>query len=73
MLVAVHGHEPPILEQLDFLAALRRAAGAERALAVVLVGGGDRDLETWRRKLVELADPRLAVARLGGARARGAA
>jgi hypothetical protein len=71
MLVAVHGHEPPVLEQLDFLAALRRAAGAERALAVVLVGGGDRDLETWRRKLVELADPRLAVARLGPAGGRG--
>lgn len=73
MLVVVRGHEPPVLEQLDFLAALRREAGAERSLAVVLVGGGAGALETWRRKLVELADPRLVVARLERVEGQGAA
>jgi hypothetical protein len=73
MFVVVRGHEPPVLEQLDFLAALRREAGAERSLAVVLVGGGAGALETWRRKLVELADARLAVARLERVAGQGAA
>ncbi|MEZ4278561.1 MAG: DUF2868 domain-containing protein [Myxococcota bacterium] len=71
LLVCVRGDEPPLLELLDFLAALRAAAGAERALAVVLVGGGERDLETWRRKLAVLADPRLAVARIARASRQG--
>ncbi len=73
LLVCVRGDEPPLLELLDFLAALRAAAGAERALAVVLVGGAVRDLETWQRKLASLADSRLAVARIERANARGAA
>lgn len=72
LLVFVRADEPPLLELLDFLAAFRAAAGAERALAVVLVGGGARDLEIWRRKLAALADPRLVVARLARASGRAA-
>ena len=71
LLVFVRGDEPPLLELLDFLAAFRAAAGPEHALAVVLVGGGTRDLETWRSKLATLADPRLAVARLARASGQG--
>ncbi len=63
-LVLVRGHEPPVLDLLDFLAALRRAAGAERAICTVLAGGSPRDLATWRHRLVSLADPMLSVARL---------
>lgn len=64
VLVAVRGHEPPILDLLDFLGALRRALGAERPIGVLLVGGGPAERAIWRRKLVALADPMLSVASL---------
>jgi Protein of unknown function (DUF2868) len=64
ILVAVRGQEPPILDLLDFLSALRRAVGAERPICTVLAGGSPRDLETWRHRLASLADPMLSVARI---------
>ncbi len=63
LVVAVRGHEPPILDLLDFLAALRRAVGAERPICVWLVGGSPADHQIWRRKLVSLADPLLSMAK----------
>ena len=63
IVIAVRGHEPPILDLLDFLAVLRQAVGAERPICVLLVGGGPAEHEIWRRKLVSLADPTLSVAK----------
>ncbi|MBE7498798.1 MAG: DUF2868 domain-containing protein [Verrucomicrobiales bacterium] len=68
----VKGWEPPLLELLDFLRDLRRAAGNRRILVVVPLGlageeGGSwqplpaAELERWRRRLRSLGDPGLVV------------
>jgi hypothetical protein len=58
--------EPPLLELLDFLTALRRAVGSDSSIVVVPVaesGGAVSDLErtTWARAIDRLADPQLYV------------
>ncbi len=58
----VRGYEPPVLDVLDFLRTVREAIGRERSILVALLGASDADARTWRRKLVSLADTRLAVA-----------
>lgn len=64
VVVAVRGQESPILDLLDFLAALRGNVGAAKPICVLLVGGGPAERGIWRRKLVALADPLLSVAPL---------
>lgn len=66
LLVAVRAWEPALLDQLDFLGALREAVGRERPIGVLLVDGRARDHEAWRRRLTELGDPWLRVARIKG-------
>jgi hypothetical protein len=58
--------EPPLLELLDFLAELRRRAGATVSIVVAPVPEGAREVsalerETWVRATGRLADPRLYV------------
>lgn len=69
--VFVKGWEPPLLECLDFLRALRQAGGPHRRIVVLPVSlGGDRrirrcsedNLRVWQRKLRSLGDPALSVA-----------
>ncbi len=68
--LCVRAFEPPVLDVLDFLAALRRAIGRQRALSVLLVDGVRADHEAWRHALMGLGDAGLSVACLadGGAR-----
>lgn len=61
----VRGYEPPVLDVLDFLGSVRDAIGNERPLLVALFGARASDHSTWRRKLMSLGDPMLAVAALG--------
>jgi hypothetical protein len=61
--IGVRGYEPPVLDVLDFLVILRTSLGRDQSIAVLLFDARDRDLETWRRKLTTLGDPRLVVAR----------
>jgi hypothetical protein len=58
--------EPPLLELLDFLAALRSRIGAAASIVVAPVPEGKRavnDVEraTWTRGVARLADPKLYV------------
>jgi hypothetical protein len=53
------------LDVLDFLREIRDCVGLERPLLVVLFGASDGDVRNWRRKLIGLGDPRLAVASTG--------
>jgi hypothetical protein len=64
VILCVSAVEPPLLDLLDFLDALRRGVGAARPLCVLLLGGAPRDLAAWRRKLMGLGDPALCVAHL---------
>jgi uncharacterized protein DUF2868 len=58
--------EPPLLELLDFLAALRGQVGSAASIVVAPVPDGARDVsdlerETWTRAVGRMADPRLYV------------
>lgn len=59
VLLCVRAYEPPVLEVLDFLVALRAAIGEERRLAVWLSGGRAAERDAWLRKLATLGDPGL--------------
>jgi hypothetical protein len=61
---AVRGYEPPLAEQIDLIAALRRAAGDGRAIVVAAIRGDEAQLGAWRRRLATLADPWLVLAAL---------
>lgn len=66
----VKSWEPPLLEFLDFLDALRRRCG-EKIPLIVLLGGADdgvspQDYETWRVTLRQLRDPKLQIEVLAG-------
>jgi len=67
IIVCVRGYEPPVLDVLDFLRAIRDQVGLERPLLVVLFGAKDGEVRAWRRKLIGLGDPGLMVASAGGA------
>ena len=58
----VRAHEPPVLDVLDTLEKVRERLGPEPSMLVALVGGNQRNAETWRRKLTELGDPRIVTA-----------
>jgi hypothetical protein len=62
IIFCVRGYEPPVLDVLDFLRAIRDRVGMERPLLVVLFGASDGDVRIWRRKLSGLGDPGLMVA-----------
>ena len=62
IIVCVRGFEPPVLDVLDFLRAIRDQVGLEQPLLVVLFGANGGDVRAWRRKLIGLGDPRLVVA-----------
>jgi len=71
VVVFARGWEPPLLELLDFLAALRRRMGASASIIVMPVPEPGRevsalDREIWARAMGRLADPRLYV-ETGGA------
>jgi hypothetical protein len=58
--------EPPLLEFLDFLTALRRRVGEATTIVVTPVPEATRDMseierETWARAVGRLSDPRLYV------------
>ncbi|KFI23266.1 DUF2868 domain-containing protein [Nitrosococcus oceani] len=68
IVVAVKSWEPPLLEFLDFLEALRSALGPQRLITVIplalnhrgdLVSADSSDLDIWRKKLQILGDPQL--------------
>ncbi|MEA3291944.1 MAG: DUF2868 domain-containing protein [Pseudomonadota bacterium] len=66
----VKSWEPPLLEFLDFLHALRQRCGKKIPL-IVLLGGADdgvspRDHEIWRVTLRRLRDPKLQIEPLPG-------
>ncbi len=68
--VLVKSWEPPLLEFLDFLHALRQRCG-EKIPLIVLLGGADDgvsplDHETWRVTLRQLRDPKLQIEPLPG-------
>src|SRR5690606_23940657 len=58
--------EPPLLEFLDFLTALRERAGPDASIVVTPVAetvepAGDVERDTWARAVGRLADPRVYV------------
>jgi len=58
--------EPPLLEFLDFVSALRKHAGPDASIVVMPIGEadepvGDIERETWARAVGKLADPRVYV------------
>lgn len=58
--------EPPLLEFLDFLTALRERAGPDASIVVAPVAettepADDADRDTWARAVGRLADPRVYV------------
>lgn len=66
LLVFTPAWEPPVLEVLDFLKAVRDRIGDGMSIVVVPLADGDRavtelELETWKRGLGRLEDPRLYV------------
>lgn len=66
LLVFTPAWEPPLLEFLDFLSALRERAGSDRSIVVAPVGEAEQavsdvERETWSRAVGRLADPRLYV------------
>jgi hypothetical protein len=72
VLVVVKAWEPPLLELLDFLQAVRRELGRQRPIVVLPVGADDGSsitvprpdhLQVWQKKLRRLADPWLSVSR----------
>jgi hypothetical protein len=66
LLVFTPAWEPPVLELLDFLTALRGRVGDGVSIVVVPLPDGDRavtgsERETWERAVGRLRDPRLYV------------
>jgi hypothetical protein len=66
LIVFTPAWEPPLLELLDFLAALRRRVGRSVSILVVPVPDEDREVsaierETWGRAIARLGDPELYV------------
>jgi len=66
LVVLTPAWEPPVLELLDFLTALRERVGAGVSIIVVPVPDGDLPItpaerETWQRAIGRLKDPRLYV------------
>lgn len=63
--VVVKSWEPPLLDIVDFLAALRAQCPARTALLVLLLGDGSAvtptDLETWQCTLAQLGDAQLHI------------
>jgi hypothetical protein len=68
IIVVVKSWEPPILDFLDFVEALRAALGPERPITVIpvslshkhdLIPAASNDLDIWKKKLQSLGDPRL--------------
>ena len=55
--LAVRGFEPPVLEVIDFIGALRRGLGDGVEIVVALVGGEAAHVNAWRRKLAAAGDP----------------
>jgi len=74
VLVCVRGYEPPLLDFMDFLDALRADLGPERGIAVALLGGREAEIAAWRRRIAARGDARLVVGRIeaeGGAGGAG--
>ncbi len=69
--ILVKSWEPPLLDFLDFLRALRRECSAKTPLVILLWSGEDTvraaDLETWQATLAQLGDPDLHVEAVGQA------
>ncbi|HHH43502.1 MAG TPA: DUF2868 domain-containing protein [Gammaproteobacteria bacterium] len=67
--ILVKSWEPPLLDLLDFVRAVRRQCGAKMPVIVLLWGGEDTvraaDLETWQATLAQLGDPDLHVEAVG--------
>jgi hypothetical protein len=67
--IVVKAWEPPMLDIVDFLAALRQQCKARTSLIVLLWGGesavSPTDMDTWQRTLAQLSDPQLHVECLG--------
>jgi hypothetical protein len=68
IIIAVKSWEPPLLDFLDFLEALRTALGPERLITIIpislnhkhdLAPADPNNLDVWRKKLQSLGDPRL--------------
>ena len=73
--VFVKAWEPPLLDFMDFITALRHAVGEQRRIAVTPVAqdtagrvltGRPQDLETWRTQISKLSDPATFVQRVPG-------
>ncbi len=66
--VVAKAWEPPLLEFLDFLQAIRRRCGVGRPIVVALTGGGrpvqSADRAVWEQTLSRLEDPDLHVEQL---------
>jgi hypothetical protein len=59
VVVVVKAWEPPLMEHMDFLAAVRARLGA--AVPIVVAAVGDADLGAWRHRLVAHGDPWVCV------------
>ena len=64
VVVFTRAWEPPLLEFLDFVAALRRALGTDASIIVAPVAESSAPVEsqhreTWARAIGRLADPRV--------------
>ena len=64
VVVFTRAWEPPLLEFLDFVAALRRALGSDASIIVAPVAESasavePQHRETWARAIGRLADPHL--------------
>jgi hypothetical protein len=62
--LCVKAWEPPLLEVVDFIKALRNAVGHDTAIEVAayrLAGGGEDGVRVWARKLATLRDERLTL------------
>jgi len=69
VVVVVKCWEPPLLDLLDFLRALRTSCSRPLPLIVLLWGGregvGEAELDSWRRTLSQLQDPDLHLEVIG--------
>ncbi len=72
IVVAAKSWEPPLLEFLDFLRAIRERCDRPQPLIVLLWGGADgvaeADVETWRVTLRQLENPDLHLEVMSAAR-----
>jgi hypothetical protein len=72
IVVVAKSWEPPLLEFLDFLRAIRERCDGPQPLIVLLWGGADgvadADIETWRVTLRQLENPDLHLEVMDAAR-----